>query len=546
MDGNELIAKILKREGVEWISCFPSNPLIEAVAKEGIRPIAFRHERGAVMAADGFSRTSDRERFGVAAVQSQAGAENALAGIAQANADNIPILVLPGGNSLSQLAVTPNYNVTKSYVGIAKSVEAIYKPDQINNVMRRAFSALRNGRPAPVVVELTSDVVAAETTNEISEYDAPSEMLQLPESAAIQNAAQALLESKKPLIWAGAGVLFSKATEELKELAELTGIPVFCTMPGKSAFDERHPLSLGAGGGTTTGAANLWLEHCDLILALGSSLTRTPYGQKIKPDVLLIQNTNSVGDINKDESVDIGLLGDTKLTISALIKELKIIIGKEKKDYSDTIEQIKHIQNAWRKEWTPLLQSDVEPINTYRVIHEINECIDKEKSIITHDAGAPRDSIVPFFTATTPHSYIGWGKTTHLGFGIPLMIGAKLANPDKFCLNLMGDGAFGMSGTDIETSARSKIAITTVLLNNGGMSTYPGGFPTARLKYGVSHMYGDYAKIAEGMGAVGIKVESIQELRDALEKAQELNNQDKTVLIDVHSDMEGRRSRWDR
>ena len=317
-------------------------------------------------------------------------------------------------------------------------------------------------------------------------------------------------------------------------------------MPGKSAFDERHPLSLGAGGGTTTGAANLWLEHCDLIIALGSSLTRTPYGQSIKPDIFLIQNTNSVDDINKDESVDIGLLGDTKLTISALIEELKILIGNEKKDYNDTIEQIQHIQNAWRKEWSPLLQSDAEPINTYRVIHEINECIDKENSIVTHDAGAPRDSIVPFFTATTPHSYVGWGKTTHLGFGIPLMIGAKLANPDKFCLNLMGDGAFGMSGTDIETSARSKIAITTVLLNNGGMSTYPGGFPTARLKYGVSHMYGDYAKIAEGMGAVGIKVGSIQELRDALEKAQELNNKDKTVLIDVHSDMEGRRSRWDR
>ena len=147
------------------------------------------------MAADGISRTSDRERFGTVAVQSQAGAENALAGIAQANADNIPILVLPGGNSLSQLAVTPNYNVTKSYVGIAKSVEAIYKPDQINTVMRRAFSSLRNGRPAPVVVELTSDVVAAETPNEISGYNVPSMMHQLPESTAIQSAAKALLES---------------------------------------------------------------------------------------------------------------------------------------------------------------------------------------------------------------------------------------------------------------------------------------------------------------------------------------------------------------
>ena len=112
----------------------------------------------------------------------------------------------------------------------------------------------------------------------------------------------------------------------------------------------------------------------------------------------------------------------------------------------------------------------------------------------------PRDSIVPFYTATTPHSYIGWGKTTHLGFGIPLMIGAKLAHPDKFCLNMMGDGAFGMSGLDIETSARAGIPITTVILNNGGMATYPGGFPVARERYGVSNMQGNYAQIAEGSG----------------------------------------------
>ena len=152
MDCNQFIAKILKKEGVEWISCFPSNPLIEAVAQEGIRPIAFRHERGAVMAADGFSRTSDRKRFGIVAVQSQAGAENALGGVAQAYADNIPMLVLPGGVSLSQLAVQPNYSVSQNYRGVVKRVEAIYRPDQVVAVMRRAFSALRNGSPGPVAV----------------------------------------------------------------------------------------------------------------------------------------------------------------------------------------------------------------------------------------------------------------------------------------------------------------------------------------------------------------------------------------------------------
>ena len=126
------------------------------------------------------------------------------------------------------------------------------------------------------------------------------------------------------------------------------------------------------------------------------------------------------------------------------------------------------------------------------------------------------------------------------------MIGAKLAHPDRFCLNLMGDGAFGMSGMDIETSVRAGVPITTVVLNNGGMATYPGGFPTARERYGVSHMTGDYAAIAEGMGAVGIEVAEPGELAPALERARQLNGEGRTVLIDVHSNMEARRSRWDR
>ena len=195
-------------------------------------------------------------------------------------------------------------------------------------------------------------------------------------------------------------------------------------------------------------------------------------------------------------------------------------------------------------EWQPLLQSDEEPINTYRVIWEIDQCLDRPNSIVTHDAGAPRDSIVPFYTATTPHSYVGWGKTTHLGFGIPLMIGAKMANPEKFCLNLMGDGAFGMSGMDLETAVRSGFPITTVVLNNGGMATYPGGFPTARETYGVSHMQGDYAEIATGMGATGITVRKVAELAPALKQAQRLNDQGQTVLIDVHSNMESKKSHY--
>ncbi len=545
MNGNEYVAKILKQEGVELITCYPNNPVIEEVAKQGIRPVAFRHERGAIMAADGISRTSGRQRFGVAVIQAQAGAENAMGGIAQAYADNVPILVLPGGVLLNQIAVKPNFSATANYRGIVKHVEAIYRPEDVGAAMRRAFNALRNGPAGPVVIELTGDVCQQEIPAQALNYQSPRISKQQPSSGDIKDAVKALLAASNPMLWAGQGVLTSRATDELKQLAELTGIPVFCTMPGKSAMDERHPLCLGAGSGMTTAAAAKWLEESDLVLALGSSMTRTFYGQSIRGKKFLIQNTENAADMNKDEWVDIGLLGDTKLTIEALLEEIRTQIGKPREDLAKrNAAIIAEKRSEWLKEWAPLLQSDEEPLNTYRVIHEIDQTLDRENSMVTHDAGAPRDSIVPFYTATTPHSYIGWGKTTHLGFGIPLMIGAKMANPDRFCLNFMGDGAFGMSGTDLETSARTGFPITTVLLNNGGMATYPGGFPTAREKYGVSHMLGDYAKIAEAMGAVGLRVKKVAEMAPALEKATRLNADGKAVLIDVHSNMESKKSRY--
>ena len=550
MNGIDYIAQILKQEGVDWMSCFPSNPLISAVARVGIRPIAFRHERGAVMAADGYSRVSDRQKFGVVAVQSQAGAENAMGGIAQAFADNVPILVFLGGNSLDRLSVKPNFTAAQNYKGWVKQVEAIYTPNQVGDVMRRAFHALRNGTPGPVVVELTADVCAQNVPEAMQNYKSPKIYRQLPEPSAIEDAATAFLNARQRVIWAGSGVLFAGATVALRELAELTASPVFCTMPGKSAFDERHPLALGAGSGTTTGPAHHWLRNSDVLLALGSSLTRSPYAQKVSSGKTIIHNTNNPDELNKDEAADIGLIGDTGLTIEALIACIKEKSdGGGAGDRSKVEADVAAVRAEWMAEWSSVLNSDEEPISYYRVIQALNETLDTENSIVTHDAGAPRDSIVPFYTATLPHSYVGWGKTTHLGFGIPLMIGAKMAEPEKFCLNLMGDGAFGMSGTDMETSARSGAAITTVLLNNSAMATYSG--PTqgiigaeAREQYGVSTMQGDYAKIAEGMGAVGLHVNKVAELAPALKEAQRLNANGRTVLIDVNANVEDRRSRF--
>ncbi len=546
MNTFQAVARILKMEGVEWIACFPSNNLIEAVAKEGIRPIMFRQERGALMAADGYSRMNNRKKFGVVITQGGPGSENAMGGLAQAFGDNVPVLYLPGGPALAQHSVRPNFSPVRTYQSVSTYSEVIWKAEMTASVMRRAFHHLRNGRPGPAIVEIPADIGTQEVSDATPPYQPPKRFPQTPSLTAIKDAVQLLLAAKKPVIWSGMGTLMSEASAELQELAELTEIPVYCTMPGKSGFDERHPLALGSGSSSTSLQARRWLQECDVLLALGSSLTRTSYGQPIPDGKVIIHNTESLEDIDKDYAVAVGLPGDAKLTAQLLIDEVKARLGPNgRKGQTHVAAEIAEIKQKWLAEWTALLHSDEVPINTYRVIGELERTLDKENSIVTHDAGAPRDTIMPFYTASVPHSYIGWGKTTHLGYGIPLMIGTKLAKPDKFCLNFMGDGAFGMSGLDIETSVRAGAPITTIVLNNGDMATYPGGYPTARQLFEVTKMTGDYAKIGEGLGAVGITVIQPGEIAPALKKAERLNAEGRTVLLDIHSNLEARRSRFD-
>ena len=173
MDTLQAVARILKMEGVEWVSCFPSNNLLEAVAAEGIRPLLFRHERGAVMAADGFSRLNDRQKFGVVITQGGPGAENSMGGIAQAYADNVPILVFQGGVSTQEYAVRPNFSPVRTYQSVTRHAEVIWKPDMVSAVMRRAFHALRNGRPGPVLIEIPSDVDRQEVPEAAQRYQPP-------------------------------------------------------------------------------------------------------------------------------------------------------------------------------------------------------------------------------------------------------------------------------------------------------------------------------------------------------------------------------------
>ena len=539
MNGYDAVAKILKSDGFEWLACFPANPLIEAVAKVGIRPIVFRQERGGIMAADGFSRMNAASgRYGVFACQGGPGAENAFGGFAQAWADAVPILFLPDASGYSRTNVEPTFNASANYARITKWAGTIPSVDDIAHFMRKALTALKNGRPSPVLLEMPRDVMTDEVTN-LEKFQPIVQYTYAPSKTDVAEAVRKLLDARRPLIWAGQGVLYAGAETLLKEFTELTQIPVLTTMPGKSAIDERHPLALGAANRTAPKGVWTWLKESDVMLALGTSLSKTNYGIDVPDGKFLIHNTNHLPDIGKEYPTDIGLPGDARLTLQMMLEEAKAQIGEEGRKKDPYIKEIiSQVKKEWLKDWRSLLESDMIPINPYRLVNEINKAVDHENTIMTHDAGHPRDQIMPFYTATVPHSYIGWGKSTHLGYGIGLMIGAKMAHPEKFCVNFMGDAAFGMAGLDIETAVRSENPITTIVLNNRTMGGYNRSLPTAMEQYGAGNMTGDYALLAKGMGAEGIVVEAPAEIGQAIAKARVLNEEGTSALIDVKTQQE--------
>ena len=542
MNGYDLIAHCLKAEGVAWMPCFPANPLIEAAARVGIRPLVFRQERGCINAADGYSRQTRGAPPGVFASQSGPGVENSFGGIAQAWGEAVPMVFLPGGAGISGYDVQPNFSATKNYASVTKLALSIDRIDRTTTQIRRAFHTARQGRPGPVLVEMHGDVLGQDAPSGAAESYKPSTtMRSMPSRGDVKDAVKALLKAERPVIWAGQGVLYADACAELRALAELAQIPVITTMQGKSAFPDDHPLALGSANRTAPKAVFKWLGLADAVLAIGSGLTRTGFGLPIPPGKFLIHATSSAEDINKDYSADIGLVGDAKLTLDALIDEVKAQAGEDgRSEDARTVEEIAVAKASWLAEWTPLLNSDEKPINPYRVIREINRHIDHAESVVTHDAGNPRDQIMPFYHAAKPHGYIGWGKTTHLGYGIPLAIGAKMAAPEKFCLNFMGDLAFGHTGLELETAVRAGIPITTVVINNLTMGGYDEKMPVAMERYGVGNQSGDYAAVAQALGAKAVHVENAASIGPALEMAKRANADGDVAMIEIRTRQETR------
>jgi acetolactate synthase-1/2/3 large subunit len=248
----------------------------------------------------------------------------------------------------------------------------------------------------------------------------------------------------------------------------------------------------------------------------------------------IIHSTNEAGDINKDYRADHGLIGDAALVIDALIAEVERQKGRAGGNALAALEEeIAAGKQAWLAEWAKHLDSDEVPINQYRVIRDLMRTLDRDNVIITHDSGSPREQLLPFWETTRAGSYMGWGKSTQLGYGLGLIMGAKLAAPDKLCLNVMGDSSFGMTGLDIETAARNRIAILTVVFNNGVMAAERDVLKTSDRKYGAMNVGGNYAKVAEGLNVASRRVEKPVDIVPAIKEAVSVNQSGAPFLIEI-------------
>ena len=533
MNGAAVIAEILRCEGTEFLSCYPRNPLIEACAALDIRPILCRQERVGVGLADGYTRIKRGKHNGVFAAQAGPGIENAFPGVAQAFSENVPLLIIPAGLPLARQYVRPVFRAADVYRPVTKWSALAHSVQELPDLMRRAYHAMRSGKGGPVLIEVPAEVWEAEYAGEL-DYAAVPVQRAAPDPDAVKTAVRMLLAAKHPLLLAGQGVLYAQASDRLAALAELIPAPVLTTNPGKSAIPETHPLALGASTRSRPKMVTEFMAKADLVLAIGSSLTRTPFGPGVPAGKTIIHATNDAADINKEYRVDHAVIGDAALVLDAVIAEVDRQKGAGGANALAALkEEVAAAKKAWLAEWDKHLNSEEVPINQYRVIRDLMRSVDRDNVIITHDSGGPREQLLPFWETTAPGSYMGWGKSTQLGYGLGITMGAKLAAPEKLCVNIMGDASIGMTGMDIETAARNRIAILTIVFNNGIMAAERDVLELSTNKYGALTIGGNYTKVAEGLNVAAMRIEKPGDIVPAIKDAVRVTETGAPFLLEI-------------
>jgi len=533
------LARILKAEGVEWVSTFPACGMNNAIGDEGIQLLMARDERYAVGIADAYSRITGGKKIGVCTVMggiNAAGIQMAYGALAQAFEDSSPVLCI-SEDVQAQHRDRGLYDMDAGLHSVTKWIGHVNMAQRLPEIMRRAFTYLRTGRPGPVVV-LLSRPMCEELYDEAEHPYRPVKGWRSgPDPDDVRTAVQVLRSGKRPLLYVGEGVFYADATAELLQFANLAQIPVLTTLKGKSAFPENHPLSVGVRGEL----ANHFLRHCDVLCAIGTSLTRRDFRQEIWHEInkgkTYIHCTVDGFDINNSYPIHYAVVGDAQLTLRAFLAEFSAQAGGAVTPNPAVVDEIREMRERFAAKYQPLLESNEVPINPYRVYGDLMKVLDPYNSFVTAESGSPRDQLSTVYEARIPRGYFGWGKVSTLGFSLAGAVAAKLAHPERQCVAVTGDAGVGYMLGNLEMLVRYRIPATIVHLNNGGFAGYgPGFWGPGHDRYTWETMDHDTCDMSKAAAALGYYSEDVAEpqgIIPALKRCLEQNVEGRPAYLEI-------------
>ncbi|PIP20847.1 MAG: acetolactate synthase, large subunit, biosynthetic type [Candidatus Omnitrophica bacterium CG23_combo_of_CG06-09_8_20_14_all_40_11] len=533
MTGAQILIECLKREGVQVMFGYPGGavlPIFDRLYDAPLRFILTRHEQGAAHAADGYARATGK--VGVCIATSGPGAANLTTGIANAYMDSIPIVAITGqvrtlliGNDAFQEA-----DITGITRPITKHNYLVKDTKDLARIIREAFYIASTGRPGPVLIDIPVDVQQQDI-----EFIWPEEVdirgykpTYFGHPGQIKKAAKLIAQSKKPIIYAGGGIITSGAHHELKELAEKIQAPVTMTLMGLGGFPGTHGLSLGMLGMHGTAYANHAIMEADLIIAVGARFDDRVTGRLdvFAPHAKIVHIDIDPASISKNVSVDIPIVGDAKNVLGQLSEEIK--------EVPDTSVWLATVE-AWKKKY-PLQYKDDVKIKPQYVIEQIYEATGGE-AIITTEVGQNQMWACQWYKYNHPRTFISSGGLGTMGFGFPAAMGAKIGCPQSLVFDIAGDGSIQMNIQELATCVSNKINVKVAILNNGYLGMVRQWQELFyKKRYSYTSLYNpDFVKLAESYGAAGIRVTKKEEVRPAIEKALSVDN---TVFIDFHIEPE--------
>lgn len=535
LSGSEIIIECLKEQGVDTVFGYPGGTILNVYDElykhsEEIRHVLTSHEQGAAHAADGYARATGK--VGVCMATSGPGATNLVTGIATAYMDSIPLVAITAnvGKTLLGKDSFQEIDIAGITMPITKHNFIVKDIKDVASTLRRAFKIAKSGRPGPVLVDFTKDVTDPKNKYEYTP-EQPPEILPVIDTIkenAIDEAVKYICESQKPFIFVGGGAIASECEEELARFAELTGAPVCDSLMGKGAYNGTKENYTGMLGMHGTKTSNFGVSKCDLLIVIGARFSDRVTGNtsKFASNAKIVQIDIDEAEINKNIKTDASIIGDAKEILKRLNKKL------ESAKIEDKSEWMKEILESMKK--YPLSYSH-EGLAAPYIMEQIYN-VTKGDAIITTEVGQHQMWAAQFYKYKEGRQLITSGGLGTMGYGLGASLGAKLGRPDKTVLNIAGDGCFRMNMNEIATAARYNIPIIQVVINNHVLGMvrqwqtlfYGQRYSNTTLRDGV-----DFVKLAESLGAKGIRVTKKEEVADALKEAISLNA---PVVIDCQID----------